>query len=206
MPERRPDDRRRPSERGADRMRDDRVRGDRGLRDDLQRSRPPARRPADPPRGRGPARDERWADDDVRPGRDSDRPGTRRPPTADRPAPEQGSRLRGIVAVACVFVLTAAGSVIDWMLGGGLGMLTLVVLVAATSIATLLVRRRDVISVVVSPPLVFVAAACVNIGLSDGVSFSLPTIATLLIRGFPTMAVATGAAVVLGLVRLISRR
>jgi len=203
MPERRPDDGRRPSERGDGRMRDDR-----GLRDDLQRSRPPApRRPADPARGRGPVRDDRWADDDVRPGRpDAARPGTRRPPTPDRPAPEHGSRLRGAVAVLGVFFMTAAGGAVDWMLGGGLGMVTLVVLVATTSIATLLVRRRDLISVVLSPPLVFVAVAAVNIGLSAGVSFSLPTIATLLIRGFPTMAVATGAAVVLGLVRLISRR
>jgi hypothetical protein len=81
-----------------------------------------------------------------------------------------------------------------------------VALVAATSIATLVVRRRDVITVVLSPPLVFVAVAAVNIGLSPNVSLSLPTVATLLIRGFPTMAVATGAAVVLGLVRLITRR
>src|SRR5215218_5762655 len=56
MPERRPDDRRRPSDRGPERM-----------RDDVQRSRPPApRRPGDPQRGRGPVRDERWADDDLR--------------------------------------------------------------------------------------------------------------------------------------------
>jgi hypothetical protein len=51
-----------------------------------------------------------------------------------------------------------------------------------------------------------VAVAGVNIALSPAVSLSLPTVATLLIRGFPTMAVATGAAIVLGLVRLISRR
>jgi hypothetical protein len=209
MAERRPDDRRRPSERiPDDRVQNDRMRGDRGPRDDLQRSRPPApRRPADPVRGRGPARDDRRADDVVRPGRPgSDRPGTRRPPVADRPAPERGSRLRGSVAVLGVFFMTAAGGAVDWFLGGGLGMVTLVVLVAATSVATLLVRRRDVISVVLSPPLVFVAVAVLNIGLSSGVSLSLPSIATMLIRGFPTMAVATAAAIVLGLVRLISRR
>ena len=53
---------------------------------------------------------------------------------------------------------------------------------------------------------IFVAVAGVNIALSPAVSLSLPTVATLLIRGFPTMAVATGAAIVLGLVRLVSRR
>jgi hypothetical protein len=102
--------------------------------------------------------------------------------------------------------VTAAAGAADWFMGGGLGMITLVVLVAATSIATLVVRRRDVISVVLCPPLVFVAVAGINIGLSSGVSLSLPTVATILIRGFPTMAVATGAAIVLGLVRLVSKR
>ncbi len=212
-PERGPADRRRPSDRGPERMRDDRVRddrfrGERGLREDPERSRPPApRRPADPQRGRGPARDEHRPDEDVRPGRpDSDRPGTRRPPVADRPAPEQGSRLRGFVAVLGVFLITLMGGAADWFLGDGLGMITLVALVASASVATLLVRRRDLITVVLSPPLVFVAVAGANIALSPAVDLSLPTVATLLIRGFPTMAVATGAVILLGLVRLITRR
>lgn len=199
MPEHGPSDRRRPV--------DDRVPGERGLRDDVQRSRPPAtRRPAaDPHRGRGPARGEHW-DDDVRPSRaGTDRAGARRP-VADRPVPQSGSRLRGVVAVLGVFFMTAAAGAADWFLGSGLGMITLVVLVAATSIATLMVRRRDVVSVVLCPPLVFIGVAAVNIGLSPGVDFTLPAIATMLIRGFPTMAVATGAGIVLGLVRLISRR
>jgi hypothetical protein len=194
-PERGPADRRRPSDRGPERM-----------REDVQRPRPPAqRRPADPPRGRGPARDDRGADD-VRPARADDHAATRRPPAAERPAPQSGSRLRGFVAVLGVFFMTAAAGAADWFMGAGLGMITLVVLVASTSVATLLVRRRDVLSVVLCPPLVFVAVAGVNIALSPGVNFTLPAIATMLIRGFPTMAVATGAAVVLGLVRLISRR
>jgi hypothetical protein len=201
-PERGPADRRRPSAGSGERLR-----GERDPRDDVQRSRPPApRRPADPHRGRGPVRDERWADDEVRPRRpDADRPAARRP-GAERPAPESGSRVRGVLAVLGVLFMTAAGGAADWFMGGGLGMITLVVLVAATSIATLVVRRRDVLSVVLCPPLVFVAVAGINIGLSPGVSLTLPTVATILIRGFPTMAVATGAAVVLGLVRLLTRR
>jgi hypothetical protein len=61
-------------------------------------------------------------------------------------------------------------------------------------------------TVVLSPPLVFVAVAGANIALSPTVSLSLPTVATLLIRGFPTMAVATGAALLLALVRIVTRR
>ena len=182
--------------------------GDRGLRDDLGGRPPVTRRPADPHRGRGPAPDDdRWAADDPRAERPTaDRPDTRRPPAAERPVPERGSRLHGFVAVLGVLLMTLAGGAADWFMGDGLGMITLVALVAATSIATLVVRRRDVITVVLSPPLVFVAVAAVNIGLSPNVSLTLPTVATLLIRGFPTMAVATGAAIVLGLVRLITRR
>jgi hypothetical protein len=46
----------------------------------------------------------------------------------------------------------------------------------------------------------------VNIALAPSATLTLPTVATLLIRGFPTMAAATAAAVVLALVRLGTRR
>jgi hypothetical protein len=180
------------------------MRSDRGVRDDL-RSRPPAaRRPsADPHRSRPVRAEDHW-DDDERPA--ADRPGARKPAAAERPVPETGSRLRGFVAVFGVFFISLAGGAADWFLGKGLGMITLVALVASTAIATLLVRRRDVVTVVLSPPIVFVAVAGVSIALSPTLSLGVPAVATLLINGFPTMAVATGAAVLLGLVRLISRR
>jgi hypothetical protein len=195
--------------RSADRgpARDDPLRGERAVRGDLGHSRPPAaRRPVDP--GRGPARaSDRW-DDDRRPGRpDDERRASRRPADAERPVSDPGgSRLRGVVAVLCTFLVTLAGGAVDWFTGGGLGMITLVALVASTSVATLLVRRRDVISVVLSPPLVFVAVAGANIALSPAVNLSVPTVATLLIRGFPTMAAATCAALLLALVRVVTRR
>jgi hypothetical protein len=102
--------------------------------------------------------------------------------------------------------VTLAGAAVDSFVGIGLGMITLVALVASTALATLLVRRRDLFSVVVAPPIVFVAVAVVNIGLAPSASVNLPTIAALLIRGFPTMAVATGVGLVLGLIRLARRR
>jgi len=117
-----------------------------------------------------------------------------------------GSRLRGILAVLGVFLLTLAGAGIDSFLGVGLGTVTLVALVGSSVLATLLVRRRDVVSVMVSPPLIFVAVALVDVVLAPSARFSLPTLATLLIRGFPAMGIATGAALVIGLVRLVSRR
>jgi hypothetical protein len=122
------------------------------------------------------------------------------------PDARRDSGLRGALAVLGVFVITLAGGAVDSFLAVGLGTLTLVTLVAATAVGTLLVRPRDLLTVVCCPPLVFVAVAAVNIGLAPSADFTLTTIATLLIRGFPTMAVATAVAVVLAVVRRAARR
>ncbi len=183
-------------------------------------------RPAVPPRGH-PA-DRRRPDHDSRPvpprrealraNRPADRAGTAvsasRPPA--RPAAARGraeaqpatggGTVRGVVAVLSVFVVTLAGAGIDSFVGVGLGIITLAALLGATTVATLVVRRRDLVSIVISPPLVFIAVAALNIGLAPSATFSLPTVATLLIRGFPTMAMATGVALVLALGRLLARR
>jgi hypothetical protein len=118
----------------------------------------------------------------------------------------RGGRVRGVVAVAAMFLVTLAGAGIDSFVGIGLGLVTLVAMFLITAVAALVVRRRDLASVVVAPPLVFLAVAGMNIALAPSASFNLPTVATLLVRGFPTMAVATGVALVLALFRLVSRR
>jgi hypothetical protein len=122
------------------------------------------------------------------------------------PAEVRGGRLRGFVVVLVMFLLTLAGAGIDSFLGIGLGLVTLGALAGSAVLGASLVRRRDVFSVVVAPPLVFVAVAAVNIGLAPSATFSLTTVATLLVRGFPTMAIATGAALIIGLIRLVTRR
>ncbi|SFL23723.1 DUF6542 domain-containing protein [Geodermatophilus ruber] len=187
-------------------------------------------RPAVPPRGR-PARPDlpplpeplaRGGRDDAAPRRPAaqDRAGTpgrsagRSRPVSSRgatsrstpPTGERGGRLRGIVAVLAVFLVTLAGAAADSFLGIGLGLITLVTLTAATAIGTLRVRRSDLMTMVVAPPLIFIAVAMVNIALAPSASFSLPTVATLLIQGFPTMAVATGVGLVLSLIRWAARR
>jgi hypothetical protein len=148
------------------------------------------------------------------------RPAAGRPPAARpaqaRPAAaargrtdtrtDTGGGVQGFVAVLGIFLVTLAGAGIDSYVGVGLGVITLGALLASTTVATLVVRRRDLLSVVVSPPMVFIAVAALNIGLAPSASFNAPTVATLLIRGFPTMAMATAAAVVLALGRLIARR
>jgi hypothetical protein len=127
-------------------------------------------------------------------------------PRGRRPTPERGGGLRGIVAALGIFFVTLAGAGVDSYVGIGLGLITLGSLVGSTVIAALAVRRRDLASVVVAPPLVFVAVAGLNIALAPSATFNAATVATLLIRGFPTMAIATGAAIVLALIRLAARR
>jgi hypothetical protein len=105
-----------------------------------------------------------------------------------------------------MFLVTLAGAGIDSFVGIGLGLITLGALAASTVLGASLVRRRDLVSVVVAPPLVFVAVAAVNIGLAPSANFNVATVATLLVRGFPTMAIATGAALIVGLIRLVARR
>jgi hypothetical protein len=168
-------------------------------------ARPPARRspdPRTPPRAGG-----RHSGEFRRPGSAADerRPG----PSAagrTRPAPAPGSRLRGAVAVLGVFLLTLAAAAADSYIGLGLGMITLIALTLGSAIAALVVRRRDLVSVVVAPPLVFVVVAVVNIALAPSAPLNAATLATLLVRGFPAMGVATAVAAVIALGRLVARR
>ncbi len=215
-----------PNRMGPDRMSRDRMgpeRSSRPVRTGSSQSRGPAGRNAAHPRVSQGSRPldsrgaDRGADRRLDSGRDEQRRAPERRPSARRPeearprnqaasAPAGDGRLRGIVAVIGVFLVTLAGAGADSFVGTGLGLITLVCLVASTVLATLLVRRRDLLSVVVAPPLVFVAVAAANIGLAPSAHFTLPTVATLLVRGFPSMAIATGAAIVLALFRLAARR
>jgi hypothetical protein len=111
-----------------------------------------------------------------------------------------------VVAVLGMFALTLAAAAADSYIGVGLGTITLIALLLGSVVAALVVRRSDLLSVVVAPPLVFVAVALVNIALAPSAMFSLPTLATLLIRGFPAMGLAFGATLVISLGRLIARR
>ncbi|GAB4081356.1 hypothetical protein G3R41_13000 [Modestobacter muralis] len=117
-----------------------------------------------------------------------------------------GPRVHGALAVLGVFLVTLVAAAIDSFLSSGLGLVTVVALTASTVVAALVTRRRDLLTVLVAPPLVYVAVAVVNVALAPAATLSLPSLATLLVRGFPAMGVATAAAVVVGLFRLVARR
>ncbi len=124
---------------------------------------------------------------------------------ASAQAPES-SRLRGAVAVLAVFLVTLAGAALESWLGTGLGLVTLAVFTVASAAATFVVRRRDLLTTVVAPPLVYILVAVLNTALAPSASLNLASVATLLIRGFPAMAIATAAAAVVALIRWAARR
>ncbi len=189
------------------------------------RDRPAAGRRVPPPAVRN-ERDDDWGYDNRRP--DSRRPaGPERAPQRDagrRPAaPARAARderaaapagreatsgpwMRGSVVVLGMFLVTLVAAAADSYIGVGLGTITLLALLLTSAAACLLVRRRDLFSVVVAPPLVFLGVAVVNLALAPSATFSLPTLATMLIRGFPAMGLAVGVAVVLFIGRLVARR
>ena len=190
------------------------MRVEHGRPDDLGGVDPRPR--AGAPRGRAAERAERGRQArrtarEGRPDPSAPRPRQGPPPASrDRRAPARPAApargVRGSLGVLGVFLLTVLGAAADSFFGVGLGTLTLITLIAGSVVAALLVRRRDLGTIVVAPPLVFVGVALVNIMLAPSATLSLPTLATLLIRGFPAMAIAVAAALVVTVVRLIARR
>ncbi len=177
---------------------------------EVERSRP-APRDADRPRSREDrSRDLPHLDaDDRRRDRSPEpRPAGRRPSGrgATAQAPEGGGRVRGAFAVLAVFLVTLAAAALESWIGTGLGLATLVTLTAAGVVAAVVVRRSDLLTTVIAPPLVYVAVAALNTALAPSASLNVASVATLLIRGFPAMAVATAAAAVVGLIRWAARR
>ncbi|WP_448611687.1 DUF6542 domain-containing protein [Geodermatophilus sp. URMC 60] len=179
-------------------------------------SRNAGRRPVSPDAERPRAREDRsrdlpdldGADDSRGPRSPERRPAGRRPGGrgATAQAPERGGRLRGAVAVLAVFLVTLAGAALESWIGGGLGVVTVVTLTAASTVAAVMVRRRDLLTPVIAPPLIYIVVAVLNTALAPAASLNLASMATLLIRGFPAMAVATAAAGVVALVRWAARR
>ena len=132
--------------------------------------------------------------------------------SAETAVPERGSRLRGSAAVLGVLVVTLVAGFLDATSAVDLGLITLVGLVGSTALATLLVRRRDLSTTVVAPPLVYLAVVgvlqYVHRQPDDGLKQVVAKVAAELAlgQGFTVMAAATGTALVLALIRWAARR
>lgn len=118
-----------------------------------------------------------------------------------------GPALTGIGAVLLLAGIAAVAGVLDVLAGSSLRLIFACGLVLGAVVAAVLVRRRDLLMVVFAPPLVFVAASAVAVllgrGESGGTLIDLAT--SWLVFGFPAMAIATGAAAVVWLVRRARR-
>jgi uncharacterized protein DUF6542 len=119
-----------------------------------------------------------------------------------------GPSLTGVGAVLLLTGIAAVAGVLDVLAGSSLRLIFACGLVLGALIASLLVRRRDLLTVVFAPPLVFVAASAVAVllGRGEGGGGGLIDLATSwLVFGFPAMAIATGAAAVVWLIRRTRR-
>jgi hypothetical protein len=123
-------------------------------------------------------------------------------------APERG--LPGWAALLVLLVIAGIGGVIDTISGaqvrGGFNY----GIVIASFIAILLVKRSAMFPIVVSPPLVYSAASAVMLyarssGLHDR-RVLFDAAANWLVYGFPAIAAATAAVLIVAGIRLIVRR
>jgi hypothetical protein len=125
------------------------------------------------------------------------------------PAPAAtGPSLTGVGAVLVLTGIAAVAGVLDVLAGSSLRLIFAVGLVLGALIASLLVVRRDLLTVVFAPPLVFLAASAVAVLLGRGATGGgLIDLATSwLVYGFPAMAVATAVAGVVALIRRARNR
>jgi hypothetical protein len=129
-----------------------------------------------------------------------------RPSTA---APERG--LPWWAALLLLLAIAAVGGIIDTTFGsnsvkGGFN----VGIIAASVLAILLVKRSHMFPVVIAPPIVYSGAALFQLyvrsgGLHDR-KVILDAAANYLVYGFPAIAAATAAVLIIAGVRLIARK
>jgi len=113
--------------------------------------------------------------------------------------------------VAIGFGVTAIAAVIDMQIWDTLGLLYQIAYVVGCVAAVCLVRRRSLFGPIVQPPLVFALTAVVAVlalgeGAGNGFRQRILSVALSLTSNFPTMAIATGVTVAIGLYRLWKER
>jgi hypothetical protein len=126
-------------------------------------------------------------------------------------AQRRGLTLTGAGAVALAFVVSLIGGSYDLVTGPGLRRGFAVALVVGAVLAALLVRTKDLFTVVVAPPMIYMLVSLLaTIPHSNGAFGSKAkftgTLANWLVYGFPEMAAATGLALVIAVIRLLMRR
>jgi len=123
-------------------------------------------------------------------------------------APQRG--LPGLIALVVLLVIAGVGGAIDQISGKSIQGVFSWALIVASLVAILLVRRADMFTIVIAPPLVYFIASAVKLyfssnGLKDRAALT-DAAANWLVYGFPAIAGATAVVLVIAGIRMISRR
>jgi hypothetical protein len=117
-----------------------------------------------------------------------------------------------LAAVGVAAGLTAIGVLVDIMRIGSLGTVFTICYVAGCVLAVAWVRRDGLFGPMVQPPLLLAVAVPLVVLLATspkpgaGIADRMLVIGAPLVNAFPTMAWTTGAAVALGLLRIVMQR
>ncbi|MGI9093606.1 MAG: DUF6542 domain-containing protein [Mycobacteriales bacterium] len=128
------------------------------------------------------------------------RPDRRNPSRAGATSIESG--LPGLAAALLAFVIAGVGGAIDIVTGDGLRTLFAGCLIAGVVVASFAARRSQVFYVVVSPPLTCLVLAMVTVLTTSNSAVDLT--AAYLAHGFPAIAAAVGAGLLIALLRRLS--
>ena len=125
-----------------------------------------------------------------------------RPPASPAGA-GRGPSLTGVGALLVLLGVAGVAGVLDVLFGDALRLVFAAGLVLGSLVAALLVRRREVLVVVFAPPLVYLGASLIAVllGRGEGGGGIIDLAASWLVYGFPAMAMATGVAAVVALLR-----
>jgi hypothetical protein len=116
----------------------------------------------------------------------------------------------GWVAVVALLVIAGTGGLIDVLRGSSVRGGFNYALIAASVVAILIVRRRSMFPVVVAPPLVYFFASAGMLYIRSGGLTNrarlLDAAINWLVYGFPAIAIASAAVLVVAGIRLLLHR
>jgi hypothetical protein len=133
--------------------------------------------------------------------------------TAVKPRPAKrnvGRGLPGFAALAVLLLIAGVGGLIDQISGASIRGAFNWSLILGSLVGILIVRRTQMFTIVVAPPLVYFVASGVKLylssnGLKDRAALT-DAAANWLVYGFPAIAAATAIVLVIAGIRMITRR
>lgn len=126
-----------------------------------------------------------------------------------RPSPDLGTTapgtLVGFGGVLLLIVITGVGALIDRIISGQLGIITGIALWIGTFLAALITRKRDLLSIIVAPPIVYAAFGFLIVLMSSK-GLTVTALAGVAFVSFPYMAIGSGIAALVAAVKLLTTR